>query len=266
VDVHDYAAAIDRMGILPVKLAAEQASRVGDRIFAIGHPGGKGPVVLTSTLSDGIVSAVDRPLDNARFLQVTAPINPGNSGGPVFDSDGRVVGVATFTYRRKAGDGVQLEALNFALQVEYVHELLDKPSASLDKRAIAAIVSPPPAEATDSMKKSLERKLSRLAEEGYKSGESGTPETSVFRLGPGERRALLLDQKGQWAVVTISEGVKDIDLAVLDVVEKKVVTECRESRPDPEVKFKLDKEGLYMVFVRNSMEKPALVSVTMLRK
>jgi S1-C subfamily serine protease len=81
-------------GILPVLLASKHyVPEVGNHVFAIGHPGGSREEILTRTLGDGIVSAVGRRRNDCRFIQMTVPINPGNSGGPLFDDDGRVVGI-----------------------------------------------------------------------------------------------------------------------------------------------------------------------------
>ncbi len=67
--------------------------RVGDWVMAVGNPFGLG-----LTVTSGIVSARGRdigagPYDD--FLQTDTAINPGNSGGPLFDMQGRVVGVNT---------------------------------------------------------------------------------------------------------------------------------------------------------------------------
>lgn len=66
---------------------------VGDWAVAIGNPFGLG-----GTVTAGIISARGRsinagPYDD--FLQIDAPINKGNSGGPLFDQQGRVIGVNT---------------------------------------------------------------------------------------------------------------------------------------------------------------------------
>ncbi len=67
--------------------------RQGDRVIAIGNPLG-----FSSSVTTGIVSALDRdvktsPYDN--YIQTDAAINQGNSGGPLFDMQGRVIGVNT---------------------------------------------------------------------------------------------------------------------------------------------------------------------------
>ena len=56
-------------------------------VGVLGSPLGKANVLTT-----GIVSSIN---SLAKTFTLTAPINPGNSGGPVFDSTGRVLGLAT---------------------------------------------------------------------------------------------------------------------------------------------------------------------------
>ena len=56
-------------------------------VGVLGSPLGKANILTT-----GIVSSINTL---AKTFTLTAPINPGNSGGPVFDSTGRVLGLAT---------------------------------------------------------------------------------------------------------------------------------------------------------------------------
>ncbi len=68
-------------------------SRVGDWVVAIGNPFGFG-----GTVTAGIISASGRdinagPYDD--FIQIDASINRGNSGGPLFNLEGKVIGVNT---------------------------------------------------------------------------------------------------------------------------------------------------------------------------
>lgn len=76
--------------------------QVGDPVAAFGNPIG-----LSHTMTTGIISALERPVitqDKEKLgespdpvatlaIQVDASINPGNSGGPLFDSQGRVIGI-----------------------------------------------------------------------------------------------------------------------------------------------------------------------------
>lgn len=76
-----------------VEFGDSDQARVGDWVMAIGNPLGLG-----GSVTIGIVSARNRdihagPYDN--FIQTDAAINKGNSGGPLFDMDGRVIGINT---------------------------------------------------------------------------------------------------------------------------------------------------------------------------
>ncbi|HLT75756.1 MAG TPA: DegQ family serine endoprotease [Ferrovibrio sp.] len=94
---------IDAKKPLPhVVFGDSDATRIGDWVIAVGNPFGLG-----GSVSAGIVSARGRdlragPYDD--FLQFDAPINPGNSGGPIFDSSGRVIGIATAIYTPSGGN------------------------------------------------------------------------------------------------------------------------------------------------------------------
>jgi S1-C subfamily serine protease len=118
------------LNLRPLSLAPlGHVPAVGEHVFAIGHPANAYGKILSRTLSDGIISAVGRTdsFFPGKITQITIPINFGNSGGPIFDDRGRVIAVATFGHRRNRG-GQTLESLNFALDVQHVHELLNDPA------------------------------------------------------------------------------------------------------------------------------------------
>jgi serine protease Do len=89
--------------------------RVGDWVVAIGNPFG-----LSHTVTAGIVSAKGRvigagPYDD--FIQIDAPINPGNSGGPLFNMQGKMVGINTAIIASGQGIG-------FAIPVDLAKPLI----------------------------------------------------------------------------------------------------------------------------------------------
>jgi len=97
------------------ELGNSDALKVGDYVVAIGSPFG-----LELSVTSGIVSAKARiigagPFDD--FLQTDAAINPGNSGGPLFDLEGRVVGINTAIIARGEGIG-------FAVPISIVKSIL----------------------------------------------------------------------------------------------------------------------------------------------
>jgi len=86
-------------GLKPAVLGSSSAVAVGDPVIAVGSPLG-----LAGTVTSGIVSALDRPVEAGSVdgtstddvidaIQTDAAINPGNSGGPLVDGNGAVIGV-----------------------------------------------------------------------------------------------------------------------------------------------------------------------------
>ena len=88
---------VARTGLPPLQFGASKDVAVGDPVIAVGAPLG-----LESTVTSGIVSALNRPVtageskDQRSYInaiQTDAAINPGNSGGPLLDGAGHVIGV-----------------------------------------------------------------------------------------------------------------------------------------------------------------------------
>ena len=67
------------------------ALRVGELIFAVGHPWGRRGAVTAGIVSG--LGSVGRPFGRARYVQSDAYLAPGNSGGPLVNARGEVVGV-----------------------------------------------------------------------------------------------------------------------------------------------------------------------------
>ncbi|UTC68344.1 MULTISPECIES: S1C family serine protease [unclassified Treponema] len=82
-----------------IKFGDSAGLKVGQRVLAIGNPFG-----LERTLTDGIVSALKRPIQNDKniiiknMIQTDTAINPGNSGGPLLDTMGKMIGINTMIY------------------------------------------------------------------------------------------------------------------------------------------------------------------------
>ena len=78
---------------IPVSFGDSDKARVGDWVIAIGNPFGFG-----GTVTSGIISSRNRDIGLTRyddFIQTDASINQGNSGGPLFDLNGKVIGINT---------------------------------------------------------------------------------------------------------------------------------------------------------------------------
>jgi len=87
---------VDRLPQVVVPAVLGGGARVGDPVFAVGHPLG-----LADSLSAGVVSALGRSVrvsvgaTLSNLIQFDAAVNPGNSGGPLLDRSGQVIGIVT---------------------------------------------------------------------------------------------------------------------------------------------------------------------------
>jgi S1-C subfamily serine protease len=105
----------------PVPVGTSDNLKVGQKVFAIGNPFG-----LDYTLTSGLVSALDRTLEEANgtviehLIQTDAAINPGNSGGPLLDSAGRLIGINTAIYSPSGA----YAGIGFAVPVDAVNRVV----------------------------------------------------------------------------------------------------------------------------------------------
>ena len=91
------------------------------------------PISLDFSVSFGIVSAIDRIIPKAAppfvpFIQTDAAMNRGNSGGPLFNADGKVVGINTLilTPPNPSGAEVGSIGLGFAIDGQYAQMIIKR--------------------------------------------------------------------------------------------------------------------------------------------
>ncbi|MDR3633804.1 MAG: trypsin-like peptidase domain-containing protein [Isosphaeraceae bacterium] len=104
-----------------------RSSHVGETVFAIGNP-----QRLGWTHTQGVISQYrlqDVGGRQLKLIQTQAAINPGNSGGGLYDKDGYLLGINTWTTDKRIGEGI-----SFAIALD---SLLDLSPPD---------VAPPPAE------------------------------------------------------------------------------------------------------------------------
>jgi S1-C subfamily serine protease len=271
IDVDKATGDLKNWGIEPLMLAAaNHTPQVGEHTFAIGHPGsGDLGMLLTRTLSDGIVSATGRKIDRTTFLQVTVPINPGNSGGPLFDDDGQVVGVNTLIARKNSNRDIALEALNFSLEISFVHELLNDPGKSYAEKEITEIVRGRPLPPGDSpiLRLFRERTVAILGE-GYRPIE-GALEKSLYpgiaRSGQPRIKQLTLQRGRSYYICGFNENAVDIDLIVWNHAGRLIAVD---DRPDstPIVHFTCMETGVYTMALMTPATIPAQVLLAVFEK
>ena len=105
--------------------------KVGDWVVAIGSP-----FSFDFSVTAGIVSAKGRSIQNNNignyvpFLQTDVAINPGNSGGPLFDLDGKVVGINSQIYSRSGGYQGLAFAIPINVALDVANQIIDKGEVS----------------------------------------------------------------------------------------------------------------------------------------
>ena len=128
------------------RFASSANLEVGAPVMAIGAPLG-----LSNTVTTGIVSALNRPVEVSmdedsssqdsqassdlvvtNAIQIDASINPGNSGGPLFDATGAVIGInSSIKSLATSSDGQAGSiGLGFAIPSDLVVSIADQLIAS----------------------------------------------------------------------------------------------------------------------------------------
>ena len=108
--------------LTPATLGDSDEAVVGETVIAIGNPAN-----LAGTVTDGIISAVDRKIrsDSTGFemkcLQTNAEISPGNSGGALVNMYGQVIGITSSKYVSS-----DLEGLGFAITINEAAPVIEE--------------------------------------------------------------------------------------------------------------------------------------------
>ncbi|MGH3498690.1 MAG: S1C family serine protease [Nocardioidaceae bacterium] len=121
-------------GLVPATLGSSADLKVGQEVVAIGSPFG-----LESTVTSGIVSALNRPVSSSSesptsqptvfpAIQTDAAINPGNSGGPLTNMSGQVIGINSAIQTDTASMGGQGGSigLGFAIPVDLARSIANE--------------------------------------------------------------------------------------------------------------------------------------------
>lgn len=86
----------------------------GEAVYAIGNSKGEGLCIV-----EGIVSDVHRSIGGKDYIMVTAPVTHGNSGGPVFNAEGKLIGVVK-------GGRSDSSAMNYVIPIKTIIEFLQE--------------------------------------------------------------------------------------------------------------------------------------------
>jgi putative serine protease PepD len=172
-------------GLTPATIGHSSSLQVGQGVVAIGSPFG-----LDATVTSGIVSALNRPVNVGTVsqgnptvypaIQTDAAINPGNSGGPLVNLDGEVVGIdsAIQSATNGTGDGEPGSiGLGFAIPIDevlpIVQEMIKGETPTHAKLGIGVenAATGPGAQVTDGAKIQQVTTGSAAAGAGLKAGD-----------------------------------------------------------------------------------------------
>ena len=103
---------IEKTGLTKAEFADSDSVKVGEFAMAVGNP-----VNMNSTVTTGIISAVNRKITDSdgktyTCIQTDAAINSGNSGGALVNSEGKVIGINTLKH-----SGTGIEVIGFAITI-----------------------------------------------------------------------------------------------------------------------------------------------------
>ena len=123
---------VERKDLPTVPLGDDTQLNTGEKVYVLGYPGAATfhPVLseqsqIEPSMTSGTLSAKKTMPGGWNVLQIDAPITHGNSGGPVFDADGKVVGIATFG-SIDPNTGKEVQGFNFAVPISLAREFINK--------------------------------------------------------------------------------------------------------------------------------------------
>lgn len=113
---------IEADNLTPAEFGNSDQTVVGEKVVAIGNPGG---LEFAGSISQGIVSAVNRPLKSStgitmECIQTDAAINPGNSGGALVNEFGQVIGINSAKIA-----ATDYEGIGFAIPISTAKPIID---------------------------------------------------------------------------------------------------------------------------------------------
>lgn len=113
---------IEEKNLPVVEFGHSESLEVGEWVVAIGSPFG-----FEYSVTAGIISAKGRSLPDSTgsyvpFIQTDVAINPGNSGGPLFNLDGKVIGINSQIFTRSGG----FMGLSFAIPIDVALEVVEQ--------------------------------------------------------------------------------------------------------------------------------------------
>lgn len=208
---------VDGNGKLAVARLSTDGVRVGQSVYALGSPFG-----LQSTVTAGIVSAVDRPVDGEQgvainMIQTDAPINPGNSGGALANRKGEIVGINTAIFSEKGENN----GIGFSIPIATAKSVADKimSGQSLAKGYLGVSTSTPTngssgavvaqvADGTPAAQAGFQQGDVITAIDGQAVSSSQDLSARILAKAPGDTVSLTVERDGSTEDVQVTLGTR----------------------------------------------------------
>ena len=116
---------VPRTRVIPLSIGGSETAERLDKVYVVGFARG-----LECGITSGEINNATELFNGVEYIRFDAAVSPGNSGGPVLNTQGHVIGVATWKYRsriQKKQEGIQVDvsqALNFAIPSNRLRSLL----------------------------------------------------------------------------------------------------------------------------------------------
>ncbi len=201
---------VDPKGLEPLDIGKSEDVVVGDEVVAVGSPLGLG-----STVTAGIVSAMDRPVNAGEpgaesfisAIQTDAAINPGNSGGPLLNRSGDVIGVNSAIAQVPGQDSASGSiGVGFAIPSDVVVRIADQLIKT--GKAVHPIIGV-----------SLDRRWSGEGAKVMEEDDVPAGEEAVIPGGPADKAGI---EPGDVIVAMDGRRITDLDQLVVRIRAKAV--------------------------------------------
>ncbi len=193
--------------LVVARLADGEDVRVGQIAIAVGSPFG-----FDQTVTAGIVSAVDRIVNNVSMVQTDASINPGNSGGPLINLDGEVIGINDLIFTESGSSAGVGFAISIDLAVIIADQIVQGIEPQLALFGVSTTVAPDGARGAQV----AEVVTSSAAEAaGIELGDVIITFDGVDVRGSSDLRAQVIDEApGTPVTITVLRDGEPVDLSV----------------------------------------------------
>ena len=191
--------------LVAATLADGDNVRVGQLAVAVGSPFG-----FDQTVTAGIISAVDRIVNQVSMVQTDAPINPGNSGGPLINLQGEVVGINDLIFTESGTSA----GVGFAISIDLAVIIADQIIAGVEPQlALLGVSTGPAADGARGAQVGEVVAGSAAEAAGVQVGDVVIALNEVNTRGSADLRAQVIDQPpGSDITITVLRDGEQVDL------------------------------------------------------